>query len=557
MRVVIGYCDKDEDQSARLASWMASLGPYPGHSLFVARDISSNIRPFANIGFDKVDEIEITNDAWRHWPESCNNVFGIACRHISELMGGEPFLWLEPDVVPLRPGWLNSIAMEYEKCGRPFLGDFVSVHTPELDVPDHMSGVAVYPGNMTQNAGMALISHEIAWDVAAAYQIVPRMATSKLILHIWNHPPFDSFDSIQSGVYAHKPECVLFHRDKTGSLIDLLRQQKAGVVGLAPASAASSSAVVVEQPATPVCDILIKSYPPDYERLGYCLRSLWKFAHGFRNIVLIVPHGTQNSLPKNAPQAIPVVEFGEGYMYQQALKANAHEFTDAEYVLHIDSDTMLTRPITPLTFMNEGKPWWLYTPYSEIVCPWQKITEKFMDEPLDYEFMRRLPLFIPRWLHEETAKFCLERHKMRLTDYIMTQSHRAFSEFNALGALAWTRFKDKFQWINTTTEPMPDTCAIQRWSGDAFDDGIKAKCEEILNGSRNGDSDHGTLGIKTLELEETASTLRNGENSPSVQTLSKRQAAMARARAALAVKRASGWRPKLRGKSRKKRKEKA
>jgi hypothetical protein len=71
---------------------------------------------------------------------------------------------------------------------------------------------------------------------------------------------------------------------------------------------------------------------------------------------------------------------------------------------------------------------------------------------------------------------------MRLTDYIMTQPHRAFSEFNALGAYAFTRHKDKFNWINTTTEPMPDTCAIQRWSGDAFDDGIKAKCEEILNG---------------------------------------------------------------------------
>jgi hypothetical protein len=386
-----------------------NLGPYPGHTLLVARDISSNLRPFANVGFDQVDEIEIKNDAWRHWPESCNNVFGICSRHVQELYNAEPFLWLEPDVVPMRPGWLNSIAMEYEKCGRPFLGDFVSVHTPELDVPDHMSGVAVYPGNMSGNAGMAIISHEIAWDVAAAYQIVPRMATSKHILHIWNHPPFTDFDSIQSGVYAHKPECVLFHRDKTGSLIELLRQQKAGVVGNVPASVASSSAVAVELPATPVCDILIKSYPPDYERLGYCLRSIHKFAKGFRNIVVIVPHGTTNDLPRNTPKPIQVVEYGgaDGYLYQQAVKSVAHEFTDAEYVLHIDSDTMFTRPVTPLTFMNEGKIWWLYTPYSEIVCPWQKITEKFMDEAIDFEFMRRLPLMIPRWLHESMAQFCL------------------------------------------------------------------------------------------------------------------------------------------------------
>lgn len=332
----------------------------------------------------------------------------------------------------------------------------------------------------------------------------------------------------------------------------LLRQQKAGVVGLAPAAAASSSVALVEQAAAPVCDILIKSYPPDYERLSYCLRSIGRFATGFRNVVLVTPkkdgEDFEHIYIKPKFTQISVAEFGEGYLYQQAVKANAHEFTDAEYILHIDSDCMMTRPICPETFMNEGKSWWLYTSYSEIVCPWQKITEKFMDEALDYEFMRRLPLFVPRWLHEELAKFCLKRHHMRLTDYIMTQPHRAFSEFNALGALAFTRFKDKFQWINTTTEPMPDTCAIQRWSGDVFDAGIKAKCEEILNTAPEGwkiNPEWESAKIADDPLFHSA----NGSSK-----LEANRARAAKARAALAAKRATGWRPTPRGRKRKKRK---
>lgn len=491
MRVVIGYCSRDEDQASRLADWIRDLGPYPGHTLLVARDNSSHIRPFSNVGFDKVDEIEITNDAWKHWPESCNNVFGITARHIQALMGAEPFLWLEPDVVPLRTGWISSIEAEYRACGHPFLGDFVSVHTPELDVPDHMSGIAVYPGFMQKEAGAALNCHEIAWDVAAAYQIVPRMATSKLIMHAWKHPPFTSYNDVEGEIYAHKPECVLFHADKSGTLIELLRQQKAGVVGHPLPCADPSPALPIG--ATPVCcDILIKSYPPDFERLRYCLSSIEKFARGFRRVVLVVPTGSVTKEHPFGPAGfvmgvttIEVVEHGEGYLYQQVVKSNAHQFTDAEYILHIDSDCILTKPITPQTFFRNGKPYWLYTPYAKIETPWQPITEKFMREGVDYEFMRRLPMLVPRSLHIEMANFCLARHGMRTEDYILTQPGRDFSEFNALGAVAWTRAHDDFTWIDThdPKSQMPEVVAIQEFSRGEFTDQRKAEFEAILSGN--------------------------------------------------------------------------
>lgn len=572
MLVVLGYCDRDEELAIKLAGWMRDLGPYPGHTLLVARDISSKVRPFVNVGFDEVTEIEITDDVWRHWPESCNNVFGHVSRHIEYSMGAVPFLWLEPDVVPMRPGWLNSIVMEYEKCGMPFMGDFVSVHTPELDVPDHMSGVAVYPGSMTNNAGMALITLEYAWDVAAAYQIVPRMATSRLILHTWKHPPFENLEAIKKEIYDKKPECVLFHADKSGSLIDLLRSKNAGTghgVQGEPATGlhtACSGGPLPIETAVPACDIFIKSYPPDYDRLKYCLRSIHKFCSGFRNVVVVIPSapgcrerfnsamaGTLEPILDNV-NLIDVVEHGEGYLYQQAIKACAHEFTDAEYILHIDSDTMFTRHVTPLTFFRGGQILWLYTPYAEIVTPWQRITEKFMDESVDFEFMRRLPLMMPHWLHQDLARFTLARHRTRLDDYIMAQPSRGFSEFNALGAFAFTRHKDKFEWLLTTNNPLPDTVAIQRWTGDPFDDGVKAKCEEILSGSKsqpvgNIDSEKGELESRTSGV--VAPPTQNSFNG----TTDKKQAMrdrMAHARSVMLANRAAGIKPKPR--RRKKRK---
>lgn len=66
--------------------------------------------------------------------------------------------------------------------------------------------------------------------------------------------------------------------------------------------------------------------------------------------------------------------------------------------------------------------------------------------------MRRLPILTPRSLHVAAARFCEVRHKMRLADYILSQPNREFSEFNMLGALAYTRAREHFEWLDTHAE---------------------------------------------------------------------------------------------------------
>lgn len=225
MKVIFPYSLRDQEQAVTLAEWIKELCGCEGHSVLVVRDhrTSPEAGELLKAVFGKWEEIVIRDDAYDKWPESPNLMFRRAAKQI-EYTTKEPFLWIEPDVAPLKDGWLDAIEAEYKEAGKPFSGDFVHLNEPGFR--SHCSGVAVYPGAMSAYAGEALLAHETAWDVVGASQIIPQMHKSKLILHRWKHPVFENWQQVEERIFAVKPEAVLFHADKTSSLIDLLRERK-------------------------------------------------------------------------------------------------------------------------------------------------------------------------------------------------------------------------------------------------------------------------------------------------------------------------------------------
>src|SRR4030095_12932354 len=123
---------------------------------------------------------------------------------------------------------------------------------------------------------------------------------------------------------------------------------------------------------------------------------------------------------------------------------------------------------------------WLYTPYTAIQTPWQPITEKFMGQPVENEFMRRLPIMVPRWLYPRLREFCFKEHKMPLCDYIKMQPPREFSEFNAIGAYAYAHYRERFVWVNTLESLQQPTFAKQYHSYGGITAGIKTEIENIF-----------------------------------------------------------------------------
>lgn len=159
------------------------------------------------------------------WPKGANYMF-----HEALIAMREPFLWLEPDAIPLVPGWLDYINEEYFMKEKPFMGSInVSTETKRA----HLSGVAVYPGNAHEY--YKNIPSSVAFDMVDQSEILPQTHHTRLIKNFWGQTDlaptfrthFEKGDPINTLTLSAIPkESVLFHRNKDGTLLKLLRERK-------------------------------------------------------------------------------------------------------------------------------------------------------------------------------------------------------------------------------------------------------------------------------------------------------------------------------------------
>jgi hypothetical protein len=212
---------------------------------------------------------------------------------------------------------------------------------------------------------------------------------------------------------------------------------------------------------TPVTDIFIKTCQHDAEYHKYCLASIEKFCSGFRDVVVIDG------------------EHPRGYLDQQIIKLHADTYTDADFVLITDSDTLLTMPVTPETYLHDGKPVWLWTPWSPEMlahpgtAAWFRCMKEFFGEESPGEFMRRQPFMVPTQLLKDLREWAEAYHGKSIGDYVMDRG--SFSEFNCMGYYAWLAHHDKFHWIDTSKDELPELTVRQMWSHDK----IEKNLEEI------------------------------------------------------------------------------
>ena len=226
-------------------------------------------------------------------------------------------------------------------------------------------------------------------------------------------------------------------------------------------------------------DLFIRSYVKDFDWLTYCLKSCAKSAKGFRNIHIVVPHGDQEHLAHLTKEKVHVCpRYSEDYLGQQVTKLNADTYSDADFICHIDSDTVWTRKVTPDDFISDGKAIIYHEPYSVIgECPWQPIVEEALGWKPEHEFMRRPPHIYPRWIYPEMRKYLSDKHGMPFDTFIATRSERKFSEYNVLGAYAWKEHPDKFCWRH----PSQDKPVVRQfWSWGGLDKN-KEEINKILS----------------------------------------------------------------------------
>jgi hypothetical protein len=276
MNIVIPYCASDKDQVARLLPWIEELGALRGHRLFLmpAQGVKADFAiphrtTILEDSYGIVSDWGRTNMPVRSAAGPNSMIRQIAWHFYLHKLG----FWFfhEPDAIPLTADAYDKLEEEYRRERKFYMGAFVP--GMEGEYPDHMTGVAIYPQDTISCKTMMLPTManvqnhtgqvELAFDVAAAEEIFAiGCHRTKLIQHVFRGPAFRTREDLK----RIDPEAVIWHTDKDGGLIDLLRVTKRGVARAERAStdrpdAGSSPAIPAATSDTPT-NIVYTYYQP-------------------------------------------------------------------------------------------------------------------------------------------------------------------------------------------------------------------------------------------------------------------------------------------------------
>lgn len=221
---VLPYCAADEHRFRQLLEWIAELGRVDGKALIVApASVIVGGTPVVDLAlsaFAGVTFIHTPFDLPKEgWPTGTCWSFLVAAEYCRR---HQLDFWLnEPDCIPLKPGWFEAIRAEYRQCGLPYMG-FVEPAT--ADYPEHLTGNAAYHHSVFHHFRADKLG--TAWDIAMADVLTPQAHRTRLFHQEFgplDRPPvFHTVDDLR----RIPPDAVVFHRNKDGSLIKVLLEQR-------------------------------------------------------------------------------------------------------------------------------------------------------------------------------------------------------------------------------------------------------------------------------------------------------------------------------------------
>jgi hypothetical protein len=197
-----------------------------------------------------------------------------------------------------------------------------------------------------------------------------------------------------------------------------------------------------------VTDLVLTTFPPDYDWLPYLFRSLDRVT-GYRNLLVLLEgsYPVPAGLPKNAKVILkkdyaPGAESGKAAAIE---RLGVHQRSDAQAFVFVDSDCVFTRPVDIQTdpTINITRPVVLWRPWEEAGAAqcWKQKTANLLDYEPTRETMCRYPFQFPRSVMEAFWAFVGGAERMWATD---------FTDWNAIG--------------NFALDKMPEAVTAVAWS---------------------------------------------------------------------------------------------
>lgn len=207
--IVIPFCAGDAPMADLLLSLIYSMigKVKSGHCLLmhdfdVHEEMVNKVRIAAEVSFDTVMIRGVAAKNITGKPERINNIFKASARIVQSSFRW-PWLWVEPDCVPVSGTWIDSIANAYASQPKRYMGNFLQSKTRGVC----LSRISVYPCD--------------------AYPDIEKFCDSNMIFNLFGASQLVSMATkttlIQNGIYDPdvsnlREDAVLFHGDKTGVL---------------------------------------------------------------------------------------------------------------------------------------------------------------------------------------------------------------------------------------------------------------------------------------------------------------------------------------------------
>jgi len=238
---VLNYHKGDLEQARKLLGWIGELGGCPRHACMLSADAQvdqadrDELKKLAREAFGHAWSIVVSVGVCKTYAIACNRAFERASHQLQETCRW-PFLWLEPDAVPLKKDWLDQLADAYDNQPRRYQGvivDSAEAKVAPADVKKHMAMVGIYPPDAHSDL-VQFFKGERAFDLAAHEFMVPRATHTDLQIQFF--PPRDQMIEFKAErteedpvnvrtLKSLRPDAVLFHQVKNPSLINVLRPQ--------------------------------------------------------------------------------------------------------------------------------------------------------------------------------------------------------------------------------------------------------------------------------------------------------------------------------------------
>jgi hypothetical protein len=229
----------------------------------------------------------------------------------------------------------------------------------------------------------------------------------------------------------------------------------------------------------------------DFPWLKYCLRSIGKFATGFAGVTILVPTQDLDLLQKLVDEArieiaLPVhclaldewPSLGMVWHMNQVMHADQH-CPGADFIAHLDPDCVFTAPVSPDTYIKDGKPILRFENFHFIgyrhpgVLRWQECTTKCLPFPVHYETMRCHPEIYHHGLYAAARAQMEEKTGRTVPDYVRTcrnEYPQGFCEFVTLGNVAMQLFREQYHLVEQFSNRVaPPNHVQQFWSHGALD----------------------------------------------------------------------------------------